>query len=48
MVKKLEGENFLQHLIHGKRQHEQVIAGALIRKYFMWIVGEHDSTNIKR
>ena len=31
----------LTHRIHGKRQHQQVVAGSLIGKYFMWVIGQH-------
>jgi hypothetical protein len=31
----------LKNRIHGKRQHQQRIVVALIRKQFMWIIGNH-------
>ena len=31
----------LTHRIHGKRHHQQVVAGSLIGKYFMWVIGQH-------
>jgi hypothetical protein len=27
--------------IHCKRKHQQIIAAALIKKSFMWVIGKH-------